>query len=235
MSAPLLLAIETSLTTGGIALGRGRAAIEIALAPPVRHAEAVLPAIDFALAALALGRGDIEGVAVGGGPGSFTGLRIAAATAKGLAHALAVPLYAASGLLVQAAAHRGGGRPVCSMFDARRGEVYAACYDFAADGSITTTSAPEAADALDVFGRLRGHEPIVVGEGAERNRDRLEAAGARLRTSAAARAGGLPEAPSAAVLLELVASDPARYLVERPTEWEPDYVRASSAERGLNV
>jgi tRNA threonylcarbamoyladenosine biosynthesis protein TsaB len=67
-------------------------------------------------------------VIVGAGPGSFTGVRVAAATARGLAHGLGVPLYAYSSLAA-VAMETGLDGNVCALFDARRGEVYAACYE----------------------------------------------------------------------------------------------------------
>jgi tRNA threonylcarbamoyladenosine biosynthesis protein TsaB len=70
---------------------------------------------------------DIEEVVVGAGPGSFTGVRVAGATAKGLVAALDVPLVAYSSLLALVAGVPATG-PVCGLFDARRGEVYAGCW-----------------------------------------------------------------------------------------------------------
>ncbi|HEX6588404.1 MAG TPA: tRNA (adenosine(37)-N6)-threonylcarbamoyltransferase complex dimerization subunit type 1 TsaB [Longimicrobiales bacterium] len=226
MNRPLL-AIETSTTTGSIAVGFDSAAVEVKLAPPVRHAEALLPAIDYALDAARVDRRELGGIVVGGGPGSFTGLRIAAATAKALVHALDVPLFAASGLLAQASALADAGAPVCALFDARRGEVYAACYAFDG-GAPSVLLEPMVGDALDVVERLRALDPVYVGEGALKNAERLAQAGAR--------AGGVREPfPSAAALLALVAADPDAYRVAQPAAWQPLYVRASSAERGLSA
>ncbi|HEX6642661.1 MAG TPA: tRNA (adenosine(37)-N6)-threonylcarbamoyltransferase complex dimerization subunit type 1 TsaB [Thermoanaerobaculia bacterium] len=226
MNAPLL-AIETSTTTGSVALGSDGAAVEIRLAPPIRHAEALLPAIDYALASAGIAKRALGGVVVGGGPGSFTGLRIAAATAKALVQSLDVPLFAASGLLAQAALLADAGAPVCALFDARRGEVYAACYRF--DGATPTALLePDVDDALAFVDRLRALDPLYVGEGATRNAERLMDAGARL-------AGVRDPYPSAAALLSLVAAALDHYRVADAAAWQPTYVRASSAERGLSV
>lgn len=228
-AGPAWLAIETSTAVGAVAVGRdGRSAIEVRLAPPTRHAEELLPAIEYALRAAAVDRRELAGIAIGGGPGSFTGLRIAAATGKALVHALGIPLYAASGLLAQAASLDAGAAPVCALFDARRGEVYAACYRFSGADAPETLLEPSVGDAVDFVERLRPLGPIYVGDGAERNRARLEEAGAKLSLTRDA-------APSASRLLELVAAHPARYHVGDPAAWQPDYVRASSAERGLSA
>lgn len=228
MNGAAILAIETSTTTGSVAVGWPAAIVEIRLAPPIRHAEALLPAIEYALAAAGVAKRELAGIAVGAGPGSFTGLRIAGATAKALAHALDMPLFAVSGLLVQAAALAHVTAPVCAMFDARRGEVYAACYRFDGPGPPSVLLEPAVGDALAFAERLRAFDPLYVGEGADRNRARLIEAGMRL-------AGLAGATPSAAALIELVAAAPERHRIAEPAAWQPDYVRASSAERGLSA
>ena len=70
----------------------------------------------------------VEAVAVSEGPGSYTGLRIGASVAKGLAYGLNVPLMAVPTLRIMAEAVRGEFRMLCSMIDARRMEVYNAFY-----------------------------------------------------------------------------------------------------------
>lgn len=217
-----LLAIETSTPVGSVAVGReGHAPVEVRLAPPVRHAESVLPAIAFTLDCAGLAREDVAGVVIGGGPGSFTGLRIAAATAKGLARGLDVPVFAYSGLRALAAEHRRV-PVVCGMFDARRGQVYAACYR--TGEAMETLMEPDVGDAVEIAQRLASHEPLFVGPGALRNTERLERAGARV-------ASGAAQTPGAAALLWLAWSDPERGRIEELAGWEPNYVRASSAER----
>ncbi|MGH7576190.1 MAG: tRNA (adenosine(37)-N6)-threonylcarbamoyltransferase complex dimerization subunit type 1 TsaB, partial [Longimicrobiales bacterium] len=101
----LLLAIDTATSMGSVAIGDGdRVLAELTLGVGTRHSAALLPAIRFALEHAGLEPGQIDGVVVGAGPGSFTGVRIAAATAKALVHATQRPLYAYSTLLALAAA-----------------------------------------------------------------------------------------------------------------------------------
>lgn len=75
--------------------------------------------------------GDLAAVAVSIGPGSFTGLRIGVAAAKGLAFSLGLPLYGMPSLEVLAGNASPGTRAVCAVIDARRGELFGALFRFA--------------------------------------------------------------------------------------------------------
>src|SRR5262245_22327989 len=100
MSERLTLALDTSTATGSAALGRdGNLLAEIVLGNGTRQSTQLLPAIDYLMGVLDAQPTDLDRVVVGGGPGSFTGLRISAATAKGLVAALGLELLAYSGLL----------------------------------------------------------------------------------------------------------------------------------------
>lgn len=224
------VAIETATPLGSVAVGRdGRVLAEVALGVQTRHAERALPALEIALELAGVDRDAVEGVVVGGGPGSFTGVRVAGATAKGLAAALDVPLLAYSSLLALAASVPSG-RPVCGLFDARRGEVYAGCWSVGRE-SLVEHLAPAVAPVESIVERLAGLEaaagaaPLYAGEGAERYRVALEAAGAAV--------GDGPAVPRASALLWLARHHPAAGEVESVATWEPTYVRASSAERGV--
>ena len=98
MSGDLLLAIDTATTRVVVALGdRGGTLIDATDWPAgYRHGETLLPAIDDLLARTGTDRSRLTAVVVGTGPGAFTGLRVGIATAKGLAHGLAVPIIGVS-------------------------------------------------------------------------------------------------------------------------------------------
>lgn len=221
------LAIDTSTALGSVAVGRGdRLLAEVVVGVTVRHSEALLPAIDFALRSAGLKPADLGGVVVGGGPGSFTGVRVAGATAKGLVRVLGVPLYAYSGLLALAAGvGTTSSHPVCGIFDARRAEVYAACYRFPGS-TIESLLEPTVQPLAEVLEELRGADPVYVGDGALRYRAEIEAAGGRV-------APAFMAAPRGGALLWLADADPARGLVEGPAGWEPEYLRGAGAERGV--
>ena len=93
------LGIETTGRVGSVALAvDGVVAAQRFLTTPSAHASGLIPAVRAVLAEAGASREELEGVAVGAGPGSFTGARIGAAAAKGLASALRLPLYATSSL-----------------------------------------------------------------------------------------------------------------------------------------
>lgn len=126
-----ILAIDTSTLSGSVALCDGAALVaEEELGSGVTHSERLLSAIDHLLAASRWDKNEIEAIAVAIGPGSFTGLRIGLATAKGLALGLGLPIAGASSLLTLAYNGRLAEATVVPVIDARRGEVYAAAYRF---------------------------------------------------------------------------------------------------------
>jgi tRNA threonylcarbamoyladenosine biosynthesis protein TsaB len=141
-----------------------------------RHAERLLPLLEAALAAAGGDWADVERLAVGVGPGGFTGLRIGIATARALAQARELPLAPVSSLeaLARGAeeAEAAAGRPVAAVIDARRGEAYAAAW---AEGAEVLPPAAYAPDALAA--RLPAGT-LAAGDGAIRFRAVLEAAGA---------------------------------------------------------
>lgn len=110
-----LLAIDTATSVAVVAIGTadGRLEAEDGWAAGYRHGEDLLPRIRDLLAARSLELGDLRGVIVGTGPGAFTGLRVGIATAKGIAHALKLPIAGvSSGEALIAAAAANAGRPV---------------------------------------------------------------------------------------------------------------------------
>ncbi|MCI0433105.1 MAG: tRNA (adenosine(37)-N6)-threonylcarbamoyltransferase complex dimerization subunit type 1 TsaB [Gemmatimonadetes bacterium] len=223
-----LLALDTSTRLGSVAVGSPlRVRAELTIGASARRSESLLPAIDLAMKQASVERDALHGVIVGAGPGSFTGVRIAAATAKAIAAALRIPLFAHSSLAMLAAGAAAPGRTVCALFDARRGEVYGACYRFDPrnDGrgaiEMITVMAPVAEPVDVLIERLATHAPLWVGEGALRFAGRLHTAG---RVAPAALA-----VPHASSLFWLHQLDPAADRVADLARWSPAYVRAPGA------
>ncbi|HET9663916.1 MAG TPA: tRNA (adenosine(37)-N6)-threonylcarbamoyltransferase complex dimerization subunit type 1 TsaB [Burkholderiales bacterium] len=220
-----VLAFDTATPLGTIAIGVGDALLgEVTIGVNARHAESLLPAIDFVMGNAGVKRSDLGAIAVGAGPGSFTGVRIAGATAKGLAHALGLPLYAFSSLTMVAAG-AAVADPVCVLFDARRGEVYAACHRFDQNPelvSITTLLPPSAMKLEAVVAALSGEDPFYIGEGAVRNAGAVRTLGGRLGPA-------MLGTPRASALLRLLRYMGERARVQHPARWTPEYLRAPGA------
>lgn len=134
------MAIDTATEACSAALLSGDKMVEEYELAPRRHAELILPMVDRLLARAELGLSELDALAFGRGPGAFTGLRIAAGVAQGLAFAAGLPVIPVSTLA--ALALSGGEAPgrLCAI-DARMGEVYWCTYAMDAGGMPVATSA----------------------------------------------------------------------------------------------
>lgn len=131
-----ILAIETAGRACSVAVSLGEAHIEHVDTRPRQQAAAVLPMVGACLAEAGLALVDLDGIAFGRGPGSFTGLRIAAGVVQGLAFGAGLPVAPISTLAATATAagRRHEWRRVVVANDARLGEMYTARYAAGADG-----------------------------------------------------------------------------------------------------
>lgn len=220
-----LLALDSSTRAAYVALWMdGRIAAEQTVAAASNASSALLPAVDAVLRAAGIAPAGIGAIAVGGGPGSFTGLRIAAATAKGMVHALRVPLFAWSGLMAAAAAQGVCGETVCALFDARNREVFAGAWRFGEDGAVREVLPVEALRVDELRARL-GEGPVrFCGEGSV-----LYAKDLRAAFGPDAVLGD--DASLAAGLVWLARHAPESGRIADAAAWEPEYVRAAGAER----
>ena len=126
----LILNIDTAVEVASISLAKGGQALSIAKNESQKdHASWLHVAIKEMFEKNNLEMGSIDAIAVTGGPGSYTGLRIGMATAKGICYALNKPLIALNTLMVMANAAKDESMDLlCPMIDARRMEVFAAIY-----------------------------------------------------------------------------------------------------------
>ncbi len=125
----MILALDTATLQSSVALvGRDGALVAARRARVTTHSEALLGLIRDVLAEARLAPSELAAIACGAGPGSFTGLRIGLATAKGLCLATGRPLLMVSSLAALAARVRAPGDLVVPCLDAWKGEVYAGFY-----------------------------------------------------------------------------------------------------------
>lgn len=214
----LRVAVEAATAAGSVAIARGPELLgEVVLGVAERHAAGLLPALDFLLARVGETRTSITQVLVGAGPGSFTGVRVAAALARSLSAGLDVPLCAYPSLAVQAVSAGARGL-VCPMFDARRGEVYWALYHLG--GSVDEVRPPAASSVDTVLSMLSNEAVTFAGDGARRYAGELGIETPR----------DIPPRASALFHLADVAAETGDGVSGR---WEPTYLRASGAERGV--
>ena len=131
-----LLAIDTSGETCSAALLSGAELTQILELAPRRHGELILDMMGRLLAESGLWLNALDALAFGRGPGSFTGVRIAAAVVQGTAYGAGLPVIGISTLAALAQGHHRltAHRRILAALDARMGEVYWGCYRIAEDG-----------------------------------------------------------------------------------------------------
>lgn len=168
---PLItLALDASTYAGSVAIlqdGRVVAERELpAASGPVQgtRSEAMMPAIAAAMLEAAIRPADLDRIICGEGPGSFTSLRIAASLAKGFAHALNIPLYSVSSLLLIAAGAPVNARPVIAAIGAMRGEYFVADFHTTCDTVTETVAARILEDqALHAYAAERNAILFIAG------------------------------------------------------------------------
>ncbi len=225
----LFLGMDTSTTQGSVALVRGTELLcEWDLNVPRTHAERLLPAVKHLLEETGIGLDRVEGLAVTTGPGSFTGLRIALATAKALALVTGIPLVGIPTLDVlaeNAASYTG---LVCPVLDARKKEVFTALYRRDRAGETLTRLTEYLALSPEKLAERISEPALCLGTG-------IAVYGERLRAAA-----GVPlhfpppecHYPRASVLCRLAMEKFEREGPVRPADLRALYARASDAELG---
>jgi tRNA threonylcarbamoyladenosine biosynthesis protein TsaB len=227
----LLLGIETSTRRVGVVLTSEQgmlARVELggyADTGPPRHAEQLTPAIKYCCDQLDVTLDRVSAIAVGVGPGMFTGLRVGVTTAKALAHVLRVPMIPVPSLDLLAYPLRHSKSLVVPAIDARRSELYYALYR-TVPGGVQRASEYEVGSVADLVAELdaRGEETLLCGDGALRYATELG------DIEHAELAGPAHAAPSLAALSELAI---ARYQREDfcgADDVLPMYLRKSDAE-----
>lgn len=223
----LILGLETSTLRSSVALvDRDRVLASASLGVPRRHGEFLAPAVRFCLEQCGHGAERVTGVAVGLGPGLFTGLRVGIATAQAFAAARHLPVVGLSGLDVLAFRERYTDRLICAVIDARRGELFWAFYR-AAPGGVQREGGMQLGTIDTLVAELTaiGEDCLVLGDGALAHRARLEDAEVQV-------AGPDVAWPDAADLAELSVPRFLREQTCQPLDLQPIYLRDADARIG---
>ncbi len=229
----LILGIDTATTSVSVALSKGSPSsvggiigVQTLSVGP-RHAETLLPAIEFLCGQCSVALSEITHLVVDRGPGLFTGLRVGVATARTLAFAQDAPLFGVTSLEAIAWEAARAGERIVVVLDARRSELYAAVFDRTPDGLVEVV-APLVGTyeaVLPLLTDAAADRSIhVVGDAVSTHRSVL----APLLDRAGASSGG-PLAPSAVGLIDALL---ARPLEGGPNGDEADilYLRAPDAQ-----
>lgn len=219
----LVLGIETATPQSSVALASHQglvasATLGAAASGGRGHAEFVVPAVQRCLAAAGCAIGDLTGVAVGLGPGLYTGMRVGIASAQGIAHASRLPVVGVSSLDLLALGGRYVRRTVCAVIDARRGELFWAFYR-QSPGGVQRLTEHRVGPPARLAGEIEAlrEDVLCLGEGAAVARTVLEATGAEVGTPALY--------PTAVALVELAVPRFLREETQRPEELKPVYLR----------
>lgn len=194
------------------------------------HSQTLLPMIDYVMKQAELEPEELDAIATACGPGSFTGLRIGAATVKGLSLALDIPVIPVSTLEGLAYNAVGMGGIVCPVMDARRGQVYTAAYRFKGDSyeEIISKRAVPVGELADELDALRGDKRIIfLGDGVNVHEEFIREHFGK-NAYIVLPHHRLQDASSVAVLGAMLFKD-GKYV--SGDAFEPEYLRLSQAER----
>jgi len=220
-----VLAFDTATDVVTVAIGRdGEPLGALQIASGREHAERLVPAIRTLVADTGVSLDRLAAIAVGVGPGRFTGLRVGVTTAKVMAQALRIPVVGIGTLDLVAYPLHHARRDVVAAVDARRKEVFWARYRTVPGG--LERMGPEAVDPPhEVVAELQaaGTDVLLAGDGVDRYREVFAA------VDHAELAGPEFSAPSALALLELAAGRLEREEFVTPAELTPVYLRESDA------
>jgi len=227
----LILAIETATGCGSVSLTRGaveggRLLAEATAQPEITHSRRLLGSVDWIMKGAGVEWADVDGVAVSLGPGSFTGLRIGMAAAKGIVFSAGVPLLGVQTLDAISLSCPIIDRPLWCLLDARKQEIFAACYQPDNNGRPEQITPAEAIRPEMLADRIQ--KPVILaGPGVDEYYDLFSSIESVQLIPAAL------SSPRAARVGFLAAEQMAAGQTMDPVTATPLYVRASEAEINL--
>ena len=190
------------------------------------HSQTLLPMLDEVAKMIDLDLNSIDAIAVAAGPGSFTGLRIGSATAKGLGLALDKPLIHIPTVDALACNLWGHQALICPLMDARRRQTYTGIYEFK-NGELQTIQQQCAVGISDIVAQINGKPVTFLGDGVAVFRDYIEENCQVQHDYAPAHMN--KQRAGAVAWLGLQYAKEGRF--ETAAEHCPDYLRLSQAER----
>ena len=226
-----ILAIESSSLVASVAIVEdGVTLAEYTANFKMTHSQTLLPMIDSMVSLFGIDLSTIDAIAVSGGPGSFTGLRIGSATAKGLAQALNIPVVSISSLEGLAANLYGTSDLICPIMDARRSQVYAGIFQYEGERLETRMEddAIAVADLIEILNH-KGEPVIFLGDGVPVYGKLLEE-GLKVPYRFAPAHMNRQRAGAVGVLAVQYYNEGK---VESSRDHKPEYLRKSQAEREL--
>ncbi len=225
-----ILAIDSSGMTATVAVAEDRKLIaEYSVNYKKTHSQTLLPMLDAIRSMTELDLDTIDAVAVAGGPGSFTGLRIGSATAKGIGLALNKPLVHVPTLEGMAWNLWGAADLICPMMDARRSQVYTGIYRFDENGCLQIIKDQMAVPVEEIAALLNEEKQpvILLGDGVPVYEETLK----KLLTVPYRIAPAHLSAQRAGAVAACAAEYVRQGKTETAAEHKPDYLRVSQAER----
>ena len=223
-----ILGIESSSMTASVALvDSGITMAEYTVNFKKTNSQTLLPMIHQMVSLLEIELSTIDAIAVSGGPGSFTGLRIGSATAKGLGFALNKPLIHIPTLDATAYNLFGASGLICPIMDARRNQVYTGIYRFEREFEVVMEQA--AMEIGELLSRLNacGERVIFLGDGVPVYEDRIREQ--MVQPFDFAPANDNRQRAASVAALGAVYYTAGKF--ETAAEHKPDYLRKSQAER----
>lgn len=222
----LVLGIETSTPWPSVTIGSEQGIIGSCLVSRgASHGEFILPAIEFLMGQANIGYRNVSAVAVGLGPGLFTGMRIGIATGKTLAQALSVPIVGVGSLDLLAFDVRYSHKLICPVVDAKRKEVFFAFYRQVPGGITRVSKEYMVGSPQKLVAEIQGagEDVLLIGNGALLYHDELEEAD---KVEFGSIASAFPRATS---LVELALPRLFREDFDRLFDLEPLYMRRTDA------
>lgn len=225
----IILALDTSSIVASVAIMDEEKLIgEYTINHKKTHSQKLMPMIAEIMESCEIKMEDVDYVAVAEGPGSFTGLRIGVATAKGLAHAVNIPVVGISTLDALAFNLAFTQGLICPILDARRGQVYTGVYKWEL-GGLYPIEEPMAITIDELMDKLmeRPEKVIFLGDGVQKHKDDImNKLGDRMEVAPKS-----DRMPKAAAIAELALKAIHKNHIKSFYQLTPEYLRKSEAER----